>query len=648
MIDRRSLLGAAGASLALATVSSARAWAAAPPLPPIDAFAHTPAVNHVAISPDGKRVAVVSQTGDDKFLLFWALPDGKPETVHLGKVKIRNLFWGSDDYIIVANAITAEIYFNKGDYLSVHSVDTRTKAIQTFFSDKTYPFAAGNLARIKTSEGYRVTASTYESSTVRLFSLYSFSPDGKTRKPIFKTSALTDSYVLTPDGQPVAYSVFDDFRKVWRLFYRKGPNTTPDDFKPIYETKGLSLTAPDLVGLAADGMSLLVFIRSDQHDSVYCEMSPEGVLSQPLDFGGPGKDAFPLFHPSTWRLSGHAYYEDTIVHEYTDPLLAKLYASLPKVLGEGYRSYPVSFAEDPRQMIVYSEGNGDAGSYYAVDFSTGAAIQLASNYPGLDEAWVTQKQAITYKAADGLDIHGYLTLPPFREARALPLVVLPHGGPEARDYIDFDWQVETLASRGYAVLQPNFRGSNGYGESFLKAGYGEWGRKMQTDLSDGVRFLAAKGVIDPKRVAIFGASYGGYAALAGATIDAGVYTCAVSVAGISDVKAMFDAADYNTNYIESNGVLYLRKYLGDPSRFGEISPWKQAARAYCPILLIHGTDDTVVSIEQSQRMEKALKAAGKDVQFITYKGQTHWEDIASSRIEMMTAIVDFIQKYNPA
>ena len=111
--------------------------------------------------------------------------------------------------------------------------------------------------------------------------------------------------------------------------------------------------------------------------------------------------------------------------------------------------------------------------------------------------------------------------------KGLPLVVLPHGGPEARDYIDFDWQTQTLASRGYAVLQPNFRGSTGYGESFVAAGHGEWGRKMQTDLSDGVRHLVSQGIVDAKRVAIFGASYGGYAALAGATLDVGVYNCAV-------------------------------------------------------------------------------------------------------------------------
>src|SRR5262249_22277991 len=148
-----------------------------------------------------------------------------------------------------------------------------------------------------------------------------------------------------------------------------------------------------------------------------------------------------------------------------------------------------------------------------------------------------ETKRITYEAADGMKIPAYLTLPAGRPASKLPLVVLPHGGPASRDTADFDWWAQAIAAQGYAVLKPNYRGST-IRQEVLSCGYGQWGRKMQTDLSDGVRYLAKQGVIDPARVCIVGASYGGYAALAGVTIDPGVYRCAVSVAGLSDLKLM--------------------------------------------------------------------------------------------------------------
>ncbi len=173
---------------------------------------------------------------------------------------------------------------------------------------------------------------------------------------------------------------------------------------------------------------------------------------------------------------------------------------------------------------------------------------------------------------------------------------------------------------------------------------------MQMDLIDGIEALAGRGIVDAKRVAIFGASYGGYAALAGATLDpAGTYRCAVSVAGISDIRAQL-AFDINQDDIGAGSlsVQIEKDLLGDPARYDAISPARQAAKAYCPVLLMHGTDDTVVPIDQSRRMEKALKDAGKTVKFVTFPQQTHWEDISSARIAMIEAAMDFVTQYNPA
>jgi dipeptidyl aminopeptidase/acylaminoacyl peptidase len=230
-------------------------------------------------------------------------------------------------------------------------------------------------------------------------------------------------------------------------------------------------------------------------------------------------------------------------------------------------------------------------------------------------------------------------------------VVLAHGGPQARDNSGFDWWAQGMASRGYAVLQANFRGSSGYGDDFVEAGYGEWGRKMQTDLSDGVRFLAAEGTIDPKRVCIVGASYGGYAAMAGPTLDPGVYRCAVAVSGVSDLRRMIAFEAGQGGRRNNSAVRYWNRFMGADGpgdrSLDARSPAMQAATADAPILLLHGRDDTVVPIEQSQVMATALRRAGKPVEFIELNGEDHWLSREATRTRMLTETVRFLEANNP-
>jgi dipeptidyl aminopeptidase/acylaminoacyl peptidase len=290
-------------------------------------------------------------------------------------------------------------------------------------------------------------------------------------------------------------------------------------------------------------------------------------------------------------------------------------------------------------------------AYALVDLDTKSARYLSDVYIGLTADGVSERRPIKYKAADGTQISAYLTTPRGKDPKNLPLVVLPHGGPKARDTLEFDWWSQALASRGYAVLQPNFRGSSGYGWRFVAAGFGQWGKAMQTDLSDGVRHLAKDGVIDPKRVCIAGASYGGYAALAGATLDKDVYRCAASVAGPSDLKRML--TDSNRGYASSNNSTqrFWLRFMGadglkDPD-LAALSPAKLADQVKIPILLIHGKDDTVVPYVQSTLMADALTKAGKPVKLVTLPSEDHWLSRGATRLQMLTALVEFLEKNNP-
>jgi dipeptidyl aminopeptidase/acylaminoacyl peptidase len=280
-----------------------------------------------------------------------------------------------------------------------------------------------------------------------------------------------------------------------------------------------------------------------------------------------------------------------------------------------------------------------------VDIKTGRADALGSSY-AIDAGDVGPMRMLRYKAVDGLEIGAVLTLPPGRSEKNLPLIVLPHGGPATRDYPVFDWWAQAYASRGYAVLQPNFRGSEGSGAAFRLAGRGEWGRKMQTDISDGVADLARQGIIDPKRVCIVGASYGGYAALAGVTLQQGLYRCAVSVAGVADVARML-STDIRESGQNRTVIRALRTEVGTGRDMKDVSPANFAARADAPIMLIHGVDDIVVPFDQSRQMAAALSRAGKPHEFIKLEGEDHWLSKGETRLAMLKASMAFVEKHNP-
>jgi dipeptidyl aminopeptidase/acylaminoacyl peptidase len=229
----------------------------------------------------------------------------------------------------------------------------------------------------------------------------------------------------------------------------------------------------------------------------------------------------------------------------------------------------------------------------------------------------------------------------------LPIVVLPHGGPDARDKIDFDWMAQFFANRGYAVLQPNYRGSSGYGRKFTEAGLHQWGLKMQDDITDGVKKLIADGIADPKRVCIVGGSYGGYAALAGAALTPDVYACAVSFAGISDLPRMLssDRARYGKNsHVTSFWKSRIGSAYDDSDQLRATSPARHADQIKCPVLLMHGEGDTTVPIEQSEIMADAMKSAGKNVEFIRFPGEDHYFNLADTRVRFLKETEAFLQK----
>jgi dipeptidyl aminopeptidase/acylaminoacyl peptidase len=306
----------------------------------------------------------------------------------------------------------------------------------------------------------------------------------------------------------------------------------------------------------------------------------------------------------------------------------------------------MSRSTDYKRVAVLIEKPAEAPVFYFVDYGAKSAAIINEHYPQLVGAKLAPVRTFDYAARDEYALFGYLTLPPDAEAKNLPMVVMPHGGPESRDDAGFDYRAQFLASRGYAVFQPQFRGSSGFGAAHADAGRRQWGMRMQDDVTDGVKSLIAQGIADPKRICIVGGSYGGYAALAGAAFTPELYACAVSINGVTDLPNFIG---YITRQggDESNALYYWRDHIGPPTDAQVIakSPARNVSAIRAPILLLHASQDTTVPITQSQAMARALTAANKKFQFIELPGDDHFLSSSTTRVRALSELEKFLEPF---
>lgn len=318
-----------------------------------------------------------------------------------------------------------------------------------------------------------------------------------------------------------------------------------------------------------------------------------------------------------------------------------------------HRSFPgkqvevYGWTESGTKTLARVETPSSPPVSYLVDFASHRADIAAEEYPGLAGIALGEVREIKYKTRDGTEIPAYLTAPPVKPTGPAPLVVLPHGGPHARDYPQFDWLAQFIASRGYFVLQPQFRGSTGFGQSFLEAGYKQWGGLMQDDVTDGVHAMIDQGIADPNRVCIVGASYGGYAALAGVAFTPDLYRCAASINGVADLPAMMREVTPIYDAIASTAVDAWKAHVG--SQFDRAlsvhSPINSIKTIHAPVLIVYGTGDGVVATAQSKRMAQALSDAGKTVEVAVLPGEDHWLSRSETRIQVLRELDNFLRQY---
>ncbi|MEP7043241.1 MAG: S9 family peptidase [Dokdonella sp.] len=321
-------------------------------------------------------------------------------------------------------------------------------------------------------------------------------------------------------------------------------------------------------------------------------------------------------------------------------LLSAMSAQFP---GEDVRF--TSHTRDGRKVIVLVGAANDPGSFYLYDADARKASFLFARMPWIKPETMSKVEPIALKARDGLTLHGYLTRPRGKEvARALPLVVYVHGGPFGiRDTWEFDPVLQALASRGYAVLQVNFRGSGGYGAAFDHAGYREWGGKMQDDVTDATQWAIGQGIADPKRICIFGASYGGYAALEGAVKEPDLYRCAIGYVGVYDLPLMYKRGDIPQSRYGEN---YLKRVLGeDPAGLWDRSPIAHLDRLRAKVMLIVGGADTRVPPVHGENLHYALEKAHIEHEWLYQRTEGHGFYEQGNRTDLLTKLIAFLDRH---
>jgi dipeptidyl aminopeptidase/acylaminoacyl peptidase len=642
MAARKSLGVALAALMAVAGAPAARAA-------PVEAYGRLPDLEDMSISPDGTRLAFDGVVSNDRIISVVGIADKAPSlTLKIGKAKLRALSWIDDGHLLIITSTTADAPFGligpRSEFAFAFVYDLAARKLTPLQPPVNGPQALNtvfDLPFVRVADGRTqvfFVGQTF-SGGGGLFTLFSYDPASRITHVVDDGRHGTRDYMVDRTGQEVAENLWSDGQ--WRVrvkvagAWRILPASSHPDGPPA------------MMGLGPLGEAVLFHGNIEGKGGWHALSLADGSW-KPVNYAADAliNDDQTGLALGLRRESGADHY----LFRFFDPELQKTWDAILRGFGAQQVDF-VSISRDHKKVVVKVFGQQNGAAYMLVDMNTGHADLIGDVYADIPPEQVADTRAVAYTAGDGLRIPAYLTLPKGHAAKNLPLVVLVHGGPEARDYLEFDWMAQALASRGYAVLQPEYRGSGGLSNDLLRAGYGQWGRKMQTDLSDGVRFLAGQGVIDAKRVCIAGASYGGYAALAGVTLDTGIYRCAVDVSGPADLKQMVQYAAGRSPAKRST-IAYWDRYMQaeaqkDPT-YAEISPIKHIDRVTAPLLIIHGRDDTVVPFQQSQWMVDAMKAAGKPVEFLPLAGEDHWLSRSETRQQMLTAMVRFIETHNPA
>jgi len=641
--------------------------------PPVEAFGSLPSISTSRLSPDGKHLAVIGPAGGRDAVTVFTLdaPNVKPMRAGFPDADAIGIRWANNNRLIC-------IFKANIKRVGVDFIDQYVRAISVamdggnavvlmhdtpFYSDLRGT-ADTNTARIvdrDPADPDHVFLEAYESNT-------QMAGGKSTENPFLADQGVKsekfvgDDYYLhffkvnvaTGDTEVVMHGNIHTIRFVTDgRGHVIGSIDRTQDLKDHYmmgarEVATYDAAAGDTLvieGVSSDGGTLTAASNAQEGRwGLYTYQFGSPNVGTPI-FRDPAYDLDDVIGDEwTGRVGGVRWMDDNVEYKYFDPAIQHIKEKLERAL-PGQSVAVLSRDEAGTNFVIKADGPKNPTSFYLFNAPAGQLSLVGSSYPALASSDLGDEQPYTYKSKDGTDIHAYLTLPPGKPPKNLPVIIFPHGGPADRDVEGFDWWAQFMASRGYAVLQPNYRGSDGYGAKFRDAGDGQWTGKVLEDINGGLAQLVKDGVADPKRACIVGASYGGYAALAAATFTPDLYACAVSYAGVSDLE--LDLSRKVRDYGEHSQALSIWEKREGATRFesgklAAMSPASHAEAVKAPVLLIHSDKDVTVYIEQSEREESALQGAGKNVQFVKLAGDDHYLLQSATRIQMLKAVEAFL------
>jgi dipeptidyl aminopeptidase/acylaminoacyl peptidase len=624
MLDRS--FATAALLIALAVACPARAA----PLGIADAFKPSPIVG-LQLSPDGKRVLAFVASREGTGVIVFDIATRRSHQLRRDASRGRpwTARWLSKDLVAVAVNAETHIYEPSGKFI---------RQVEGRFIGSLAPDELGHewvLMQVRRGELERVDVRTGRSVAIPFEW-----PDGEPVRwladragvPRVATTATADRTMLTHWVRASASAPWEKVESQLTLDSRWTPYAISRDGR-------------SLIVLSAEGRDTQAVFRYSLEEHALKEMMAGhptediGQVTFASEDGTDNDDLGSFVRVVTLGMR-------TTLHWF-DPRWEALQKSVDAALPGRVNLLSGSFATGT--MLVFSTGDVDPGTWHVLDVASKSLKQFDALKLEIDRRAMRPMQIVSYRSLDGTEIPAYLTLPA-DGARNAPAVVLVHGGPVVRDRWAWNPEVQMLASRGYAVLQPQFRGSAGFGRKFEAAGYGQWGRAMQDDVTAGAQWLAAQGFADPRRMCVYGASYGGYAALWALVKTPRLFRCGASLAGVSDLGLLL-AGDSDANKREV-GRLQLARMIGRPRedarRLDDVSPLRHAAGIEVPVLLAHGNLDQRVPVTHSEKMLEALRAGGKEVEWIELRGERHGIAYPENRERFYNALFAFLARNTAA
>jgi len=617
-------------------------YAQSPQLP-VEVYGKLPSKSLLVLSPDATRLAY-RDTADNKDLMVIIdlATHSVVSAIDVSSIKPTNILFIDNDRVVLTTSESQHIWGFTGRHNinKAYTYNLKAKKIHQLLTQGYGIYQGqtqlGNILGVSPDKKYAYMPA-YQNGD--LLNLYRVDLEKRVKPRLHRlgTSDAID-FFLNENGEVIARERYDNEDDLHRI-----DAVVDGKWKEIFREK-TAIRTKSFNGLTPDRKSLVMIAQNEDRWAYYTMSLADGKISAPI-FSHKDKDIERVLTDINRIVYGVQYSGFTPSYEFFDSKLNARINALNNALPESTITIN-DYTPDWQSMMLYIGGNQSVGDY--VLFQNGGLNLITSARPGIPRNAVHPIKAYSFKARDGLTIPSLLTMPKGKEAKNLPAIMLPHGGPESYDKIEFDWLAQYFANQGYAVIQPQFRGSKGFGSALLLKGRGEWGRKMQDDLTDAVHDLANQGVIDKDRVCIVGGSYGGYAALAGATFTPELYKCVVSINGVSDVERMLHTEERDHGkyrWVVSYWQDLIDKGDVNAEHLEQISPINHIDKVRAPILLIHGKRDKTVLVEQSKNMFSQLKKAKKAATFIELEHGVHHLSNADNRMKALKAIGQFIKQH---